>query len=65
MNNLVFYAGMLYDEFSPYESLPVNIPDGAYFRNINDRWWKKVTTWEAVDKDEVPKELKALILLLT
>lgn len=68
---LVFYAGLLYEDY-PAPPLPERIwkpcwprdlPDGAYILNPDNEWFRSDLT--PVLLEEVPKELRALVLLLT
>lgn len=61
----VFYATLLYGEYSTYKVLPT-LPDGVYIYKPEDRgggyWFLKDLT-PVLIKD-VPKELRALVLLM-
>lgn len=72
MNTYVFYAGLLYTEypfvsiFSPFFGV-MNLPDGAYIRlpkEVNGSQWYH-SDYTPVLLSDVPKELLALVLLLT
>lgn len=61
----VFYATLLYGEYSTYEAL-LTLPDGVYIykpKNHSGSYWflKDLTP---VLIEDVPKELRALVLLM-
>lgn len=66
---IVFYAGLVYGTY-PWDELKnklIELPDGIYLYDPTDRWGSK---WYLKDLtpmliEDVPKELRATVLLLT
>lgn len=65
----IFYAGLLYGEYGPGEVSPHlhTLPDGVYLYFPHDsqkkHWYLKDMTPVLIE--DVPKELRLLLLLLT
>jgi len=70
MNYLVFYAGLLYGEYAAtavvWETIrwDPELYNGAYAYSQKERKWYRLDMTPVLDVD-VPKELKAMLLLLT
>lgn len=66
---LVFYAGLLYGEYTPEDYIPfrractMELNDGAYVRTPSNHWYRMNGIQLLLE--EVPKELLLSVLLLT
>ena len=60
----VFYAGLLYSqELKITKDWTLDLPDGAYVYDVKQQQW--FLDFESVLLEDVPKELRLQILLLT
>ncbi len=65
-----FYAGLILHEYDPGDDGPGHRgdwPDGTYFYNSHQRAWY-LHRWgnsAGINLNEVPKELRAIVLLLS
>lgn len=61
---LVFYAGMLYGQYSHLDFDLEEIPDGSYIRGKNG-WYVMQYTATRIEEQDVPPQVRMLALLLT
>jgi len=65
----VFYANLLYGEYSTDEGLPRDLPDGAFIReraHAIDYWYEhKWCSFVPINKCDIPPEVKVLALLMS